>query len=130
MTNPADLNNILSNTENIIRNFNYSDLTSVFFTNSAASQSIQATPDLQSTAVQTLVTSLDPALQAMINPELKVSADLVDFGTIATQTSPIVNHIDRFVQTMSEYVDTGTQFCAADQTTIQLFQTYLTMIGN
>ena len=101
MTNSTDLNNMLSNTENIVRSFDYSALTSVFYSNSAASQSIQAIPDLRSAGTQTIVNNLEKGIQTIVNPELRVSANLIDFGT---QTD---FYLHNSVQTMTEYVNTG-----------------------
>jgi hypothetical protein len=106
MTNPTDLNNMLSNTENIVRTFDYSALTSVFYSNSAASQSIQAIPDLRSAGMQTIVNNLEKGIQTIVNPELRVSTNLIDFGT---QTDFYVHNS---VQTMTEYVNTGAMICS------------------
>lgn len=104
---PLTVDTSVSDVVTVFRNIDLSDLGSVFI--SDASASIQAVPELKSTGVQTLVTNLDQGLQTMINPGLKVNADLTEFGIISTQTSPIKELTDNSVQTLVKMLDKGIQ---------------------
>ncbi len=92
----------------ILRSVDLSEISNSY--TSVTSNLVQAVPEYKDIVVQTLFSSLDRGFQAMINPELRVSADLVEFGTANIQTSPITKELaDSAVQTLVQVLDKGVQ---------------------
>jgi hypothetical protein len=71
---------------------------------------IQTEPRFKEIGVQTLLSDTNHSLQAMINTDLRVSAELTAFGTKDVQASSIITELsDSSVQTLVQYAEKGVQ---------------------
>jgi hypothetical protein len=96
------------NSPSVLRNVDLSEFGYIHVP--VTSQSVQATPDLNDKGVQTLISNLNQGLEGIDNVDLRVSADILEFGTDNIHTSPITTElIDNSVQTLVQYVDQGVQ---------------------
>lgn len=74
---------------------------------SVTSKSTQTIAEFKDVNVQTLFSNVDLGLQNMVNPTLKISADLVEFGVINNTT--ITNSpVQTLIQTLEKGVNTET----------------------
>jgi hypothetical protein len=75
------------------------------------SNSVQAIPELKDTGVQTLLSSFNQGLETIIsNSDLRINADILEFGFGDTQASSIIRELtDKSLQTSVELINKGVQ---------------------